>query len=192
MASAVTTVDVRIADMEPVMALVKGAAAVEKQFAKLTGAELESLPQAFRDGVHAWRDAYASYLASRDGGTAERSDETEPHYYGRVIIEWPAPRPGGGMLAGWGCKIFDADSGKMITTVSHLAVGSSPERAIECDMTMFADENGEPVRELEPGPRKGTFLPVLDGAGNVRTGTFLFLVTEMRVGSPPIPAAPAP
>lgn len=119
----------------------------------------------------------------------ERSDETEPHYYGRVIIEWPAPR--NTLLPGWGCVIIDADSGEMISTVTRLTVRSSPGRAIECDMTMFADGNGEPVRELEPGPRKGTFLPVLDGAGNVRTGTFLFLVAEMRVGSPPSAALPA-
>lgn len=118
----------------------------------------------------------------------ERSDEEEPHFYGRVIIEWPAPR--NTLLPGWGCVITDADSGKMITTVTRLTVRSSPERAIECDMTMFADENGEPVRELESGPRKGTLLPVLDDSGSVRTGTFPFLVAEMRVASPPIPAPP--
>lgn len=118
----------------------------------------------------------------------ERTDEQEPRTYGSVIIEWPAPRPGGGPLAGWGCKILDAGTGRMITTASqvHVPLGwAHAERAITCFLTMFADENGEPVLYLEPGPRKGTFTPpARDDAGNVRTGTFRFEVAEMRVAGP--------
>jgi hypothetical protein len=129
----------------------------------------------------------------------ERSDAGEPepvlehvhdsyrcpahdHLCNPVIIEWPAPCKPGAPLAGWGCAIFDAGSGKMITTVSQVlipAVRVVPERWIECELTMSAGEDGEPVIGLEPGT--SGMSAVLDDDGNVRTGTFRFMVAEMRV-----------
>lgn len=50
-------------------------------------------------------------------GTGERGEQEELPIWGRVIIEWPAPVQAGRALAGWRCKVLDADTGKLITTV---------------------------------------------------------------------------
>lgn len=124
--------------------------------------------------------------------TAEPDEITEagaeaPQYYGAVIIEWPAPkqvdpdRP----LAGWGCSILDAGTGKQITTVEKIsipAVTADATNFITADLTMFADEDGLPVLFPEPSPGKpGSVKIFLDADGKPRAGTFPFLVAEMRV-----------
>lgn len=122
-----------------------------------------------------------------------RSDETGPVYCGRVIIEWPAPhesRP----LPGWGCAILNADTGKPVTTVEKLsipAVTADAQGAITCWLTIFTDQDGKPLLELERRPRpdgKGwaelVYLRDGDMSKGIATGTFPFLVAEMRVRQP--------
>lgn len=109
-------------------------------------------------------------------GAEERTGEKPPVLYGYVIIEWPAPKPGPhprGMPA-WGCSIFDAASGKQITTVETInipAVRADATTWVTCWLTMFADAEGKPVLDGTP--------QMVDGA--VRMETFPFLVSEMRV-----------
>lgn len=158
-----TTVGIRIADMERLKALVDELIAAVGAF---DAAELESLPPEIRDGLGALRNAAENYA--------------EPPTWGAVIIEWPAPPKPDRILPGWGCKIFDAESGEQVTTVTELLVPAGcvtarPERFITADLTMFADDDGKPVP-------CGCAVP-LDENGKIRTGTFRFLVAEMRVGS---------
>jgi hypothetical protein len=103
-------------------------------------------------------------------------DEESPAYYGRVIIEWPAPGRSP-VLPGWGCSIFDAETGEPIVTVTRLKVPSvtaDAQDVITADLTMLADENGMPVLGKVP-----QFIDVEDG--EIPSGTFPFLVAEMRV-----------
>ena len=105
-------------------------------------------------------------------------------YYGRVIIEWPAPGRSGA-LPGWGCSILDAETGQQVVTVSRVSVTADAEDAIRADLTMFADDNGMPV--LFPDI-DGNLTIWQAGDGDIKTGTFLFLVAEMRVRAGSIPA----
>ena len=119
-----------------------------------------------------------------------RSDEESRVYHGRVIIEWPAPHERRPVLPGWGCSIFDAETGKQIVTVSRIKVPgvqvtADAESVFVAELTMFADEDGKPVLFPDEHPslrdRLGPTRVFVDDDGNVRTGTFLFLVAEMRV-----------
>jgi hypothetical protein len=102
------------------------------------------------------------------------TDEDEPAYYGRVIIEWPAQHRKGHVLASHGCAIFDAETGKPIPAVSRAAITADVTGFITCDLTLLADEDGKPVLDRTP-----QFIANRDG--EIRTGVFPFLVAEMRV-----------
>ena len=116
---------------------------------------------------------------------AEIVDEHGPAiiFQGVIALEWPAPRPASRVEPLPACKIavFDAISGRQITTVTKLEVHAPASGLITADLTMFTDEDGLPVYELAPGDRKGTVrAPALEG-GRPREGTFPFYVAEMRI-----------
>jgi hypothetical protein len=122
-----------------------------------------------------------------------RSDEASPGDYGRVIIEWPAPHEGR-PLPGWGCSIFDAETGRQIVTVEKIAIPAVTADAsglITCWLTMFADPDGKPLlfpeRRPDPLGRPGhigsEILYPDEGCGGIKTGVFPFSVAEMRVRS---------
>jgi hypothetical protein len=124
----------------------------------------------------------------------------ERRYYGYVIIEWPAPRGKDGdprVMPGWGCSIFDAVTGRQISTVEKLAIPAVTADAqgwVIADLVMFADDKGMPLLfpERIPDPQGrpghiGSERICLDDEGKVRTGVFAFIVAEMRVrGSAPV------
>jgi|SRR5580704_15905 hypothetical protein len=114
-----------------------------------------------------------------------RSDEDGPRYYGRVIIEWPAPLRPGRSLAGWACSIFDAETGKPIVTAEKIAIpamAADAQHLITCELTVMTDGEGAPALFDEEYPgRPGSTKVYVDDEGKVRTGTFPFLVAEMRV-----------
>ena len=122
--------------------------------------------------------------------TEKRDGEESPAHYGRVIIEWPAPGRSPA-LPGWGCSVFDAETGKPVVTVEKIiipAVTATATDVITCDLTMFANPDGKPLLELErvPDPHgrpghAGYGRIYTDGEGKIRTGTFTFPVAEMRV-----------
>ena len=89
---------------------------------------------------------------------------------GVIIIEWPAPT--GHPLPGWGLAIFDAATGAQIKTCVDIHLHCDAVGVITADLRLFADAGGKPIFDGEP---------VDDGGGEVRTGVFLFDVTEMRV-----------
>lgn len=97
-----------------------------------------------------------------------------PEYWGAIIIEWPAPRhPGSVILPGWKVAISDAITGAAITTVTgaDITIHAEPARPVTAELTMFADEHGDPVYDGQPHQRDGETL----------TSAFPFLVAEMRV-----------
>jgi hypothetical protein len=122
-----------------------------------------------------------------------RGDEDGPVYYGHVIIEWPAPLKPGEVraLTGWRCAILNAATGKPVTTVEKIfvpPVTAAAQAFITCELTMLADDKGMPLLELErvPDPQGrpghiGHERIYVDDDGRIRTGTFPFLVAEMRV-----------
>jgi hypothetical protein len=185
-------VDVRIAGMKPVMALVNGAASADGVFRNLDEAVLGSLPADVRVGIGALRAAVENYAAAIPRGPEERDDE-ERTFWGRVIIEWPAPRLDGSLLAGWGCRIRDAGTGRLINTASEIvipAVHAAVPQWIECDLLMLADDDGKPIlfpdaHADHPGcTLQGERVRVCpDGRGGFKQGTFRFVVAEMRVAA---------
>lgn len=94
-------------------------------------------------------------------------------YQGHIGIEWPARRDPSLVLPGWGCAVWDALSGKPITTVTRIELHASAVDVIAADVTMFADEDGQPVYTGKPHLRDGEAI----------WGTFPFLVAWMRVAS---------
>ena len=100
-------------------------------------------------------------------------------FEGVIVIEWGKPRPGARSvepLPAWKTAIFDALSGKPITTVSKLEIHAPANGLVTADLTMFADQDGQPVysgNTVYPG-----------GDGEILTGTWPFLVAEMRVCQP--------
>jgi hypothetical protein len=99
--------------------------------------------------------------------------EPGPPYRGLVSIEWPAPAGSSpyACMLGRGVKLSDAVTGKLITTCSDITVYADAGALVTADLILFADEDGEPLLDGKP---------VLDGEG-FRTGTFPFVVAEMRV-----------
>jgi len=76
-------------------------------------------------------------------------------------------------MLGRGVKISDAVSGKLITTCSEITVHADAGALVTADLTLFADEDGEPLLEGKP----------VQGGEGFLTGTFPFVVSEMRVRS---------
>jgi hypothetical protein len=123
----------------------------------------------------------------------EPAAEAAPQYYGQVIIEWPAagPRWAGNPwphpLPGWGCRVIDAMTGRTFL-VMEIQVDADAHRFITADVTMFATPEGRPLYR-HPGEHPCNVH--MDDAGQVITGTFRFLVAEMRVAARDKPAVAA-
>jgi hypothetical protein len=94
-------------------------------------------------------------------------------YLGVIAIECPQPRPGYeyAPMPGWQLAVFDALNGKPVTTVSRLVIHADASDIVTADVTMFADEDGQPVYAGRPRVRDGETI----------WGTFPFLVAEMRI-----------
>lgn len=113
--------------------------------------------------------------------------------WGRVIIEWPQfwRKDHSHALSGWQCTVYEAESGHPVVTVDKLAIPAVTvlaDRWVTCELTMFADETGEPILFPEPHPDHPGSCKAYQGEdGRILRGTFTFLVTEMRVrGSAPV------
>ena len=104
-------------------------------------------------------------------------------YQGAIAVEWPEPQQrsaGVAPMPGWGVAVFDALNGRQITTVTRLVIHARANDAVTADVTMYADEHGQPVYTGPPRIRDDEVI----------TGTFPFLVSEMRVARRE-PARPA-
>lgn len=104
-----------------------------------------------------------------------KTEETVAAYRGVIVIEWPAPSGRGphGAMMGRLLNITDAVTGKQITTCTSadITVHADADSLVTADLTLFADADGEPLLDGMPVTRDGEIL----------TGTFPFLVAEMRI-----------
>lgn len=120
---------------------------------------------------------------------------------GRVIITWPAPTPGVGILPNWGVSLHDADTGEPITAAFKLVLGTDTgydSAPIEVEITALVDEDGEilasdkqPVRVGEPRRDQVHAFTAEQWAAiearqentpvELRTKVFRHAVAEMRV-----------
>jgi len=155
-------VEVQIADSEQFQALMRSLVSAAESFATLSDEERAALPRAARAGID------ILIAAAQPGGGSDGEDRA---FCGRVIIEWPPPR--NGILASWGCAIYDAETGKPVTTASKITVTADVQDLITCELVMFADEDGNPVYDGKPRFRDDRII----------TGTFPFIAAEMRVRS---------
>lgn len=115
--------------------------------------------------------------------TEDKSAETAPPAPwfpcdGYIGIEWPtgsarSTKP----LRGWTVRLFNADGPVM--TVSELTLHADAVGLIWAEAVMFADEDGQPVYDVPHGAKLH-----LGEDGKPVTGTFRFLVTEMRIAAP--------
>lgn len=116
---------------------------------------------------------------------ANGNGEQVARYWGTVIIEWPAPARGTpyGAMPGRHVKVWDAATGEQVYGCTHadITVHAGVEGLVTADLTLFADEDGEPVLDLQPAVTAADRRIVLDEDGGTVTGVFPFLVTEMRV-----------
>ena len=110
--------------------------------------------------------------------TEDDSTETEPQSFDGVLgIKWPAsPVATDRSLLGWQVSPFDADG--PVNTILEFTLHAKATGLIWIEATMFADDAGKPVLHTRP---PGYQLLVEDG--KPVTGTFRFLVIEMRVQS---------
>jgi hypothetical protein len=99
---------------------------------------------------------------------AEPSDQ----FQGYLTIVWPKPGPTFGELI----ELFDADTGQRITSVLDMKIHASPGNIVTAELLMLVNEQGAPL------PADATPIPAENGEG-ARTGTFRWLVTEMRATS---------
>jgi len=100
---------------------------------------------------------------------------------GTVAVTWPRPR--GGAVHGWEVGLTDAATGEPVTTVTGFTarIHAAAFGLVWAELTMFADGDGRPLLAGHPVPDPD------GGEGGVLTGTFAFLVTEMRVAPAPEP-----
>jgi len=105
--------------------------------------------------------------------------ERPSRFDGTMTVTWPRPR--GGAVPAWAVSLADAATGEAITTVTgfttriHAVAGD----VVWAEVTMFADGDGRPLLSGRP-----VLAPLADRDA-VKTGTFAFLVTEMRVAPEP-------
>ena len=95
-------------------------------------------------------------------------------FAGRLIITWP--KPNGGMIAGHGIVLTDADTGEQIFSALDLdlRIRAAVHSVAVVGLTMLVDGEGKPL------PRGGQ--PVLSADGeDFRTGVFWWWVAEMRI-----------
>jgi hypothetical protein len=106
-------------------------------------------------------------------------------FEGMVVIQWAAARPSarfGVQPLHWPLtSVYDALTGKLITTVTRIQVHATADSFVTADLTMHTGEDGRPVYDIGQ-------VRVADG--KPATGTFPFWVTEMRVGEPGATTAP--
>jgi len=174
MAAAVSAT-VKIADYEPVRALIAGTAEAVRLFGQLSGEELAALPEAARDGIAALTGECGPQLTLPEDATC----------WGLVIVEWPAAVPGPRPMPSWKVTLTDAVSGAQIVTAERVVIRADASGFVTAELTMLADDDGKPVFSAQPdSDRPGCMKVRLDEHGKIRTGTFPFLVAEMRVGRP--------
>lgn len=99
---------------------------------------------------------------------AEPSDQ----FQGYLTIVWPKPGPTFGELI----ELFDADTGQRITSVLEMKVHAAPRNMVTAELLMLVNERGEPL-PADARPIRA------EGSEEAATGTFRWLVTEMRAAS---------
>jgi hypothetical protein len=105
--------------------------------------------------------------------------DSPQEFAGSVVIEWPCARPGSALIGS--LTKISAEDGTPILTVTSLTLHCAADDIAWAELTMFADPDGNPVLDAGPGP----LAKVHAGPdGEILTGTFPFLVTEMRVAAP--------
>jgi len=127
----------------------------------------------YRPDVDAPAHAVTENLTASLFAEEDPAREAAPPYRGVIIIEWPAPFGASpySAMTGHAVEITDALTGKPVRTCLRASVAVDMEAIVTADLTLFADEDGEPLLDGEP---------VLDG-GEIRTALFPFVVAEMRV-----------
>jgi hypothetical protein len=167
-------VELRISDQEPVASFITGYVVAMEQFGKLSDAEVAVLPEAVRCGIDVLYEAFRDLAEGRHW---PRRKPDEGGFRGAVIIEWPPPaNRGASALRGCLAAVYNASGGdepepKMISTVTGVTIHAPANGLVVADLTMFADEDGNPVYDGMPNIRDGEII----------TATFPFLVAEMRV-----------
>ena len=91
-------------------------------------------------------------------------------FEGRVIITWP--KPVNGLIHGARIAITDADTGQPIVSAMDVTVYATLDGPPVAEMTMLTGEDSKPLQAGVP------VVPADDGG--FRTGTFRWVVAEMR------------
>lgn len=100
-------------------------------------------------------------------------------FAGRLIITWPKVHSNGAPPVYAEITLADADTGIAIITAADLTLTVSYEQqVVAAEMTMLCDEDGKMLLAEANG---SSIVASVDGNGEVRTGRFRWLVTEMRV-----------
>lgn len=95
-------------------------------------------------------------------------------FEGVIIIGWP--RPSGYAvqdLDGWKVTVR-LRGGAQVTTVTSMTIHAGAQDAVWAELEMFAGEDGRPLFTGDPVTAPGP-------DGEILTGVFPFLVSEMRV-----------
>lgn len=108
------------------------------------------------------------------------TDEPD-RYDGVCVITWPSKQHASGVwLPTWPMKIADARTGALIVSVVRLCVLADFEPrsdSIVAELTMLCDPDGNPYLGKDESI-------VLQADGTIRTETFRYLVSEMRLSDP--------
>lgn len=158
-------VGITVGDWEQFPSLAYGVARALERFGEVGNESMAALPESVRDGIAALRDGAAKAAGLVPGAV--------PSLPNPVIIEWP-PKERAPRLPGWGVSITDAVTGEPVNTVTRVAATLlvDAQDVIMADLTMFADEDGNPVTS-------GAKVYIRDGEVIFRT--FRAVVSEMRV-----------
>lgn len=100
-----------------------------------------------------------------------RMSEQPQEFAGRLAITWPKAGPS---LPGWAVVLTDADTGQQITSALDLTIHMRPDEIVTAETTMVCNLDGKPLQEGEP-------VRWAEGAEEVPTGVFRWLVAEMRI-----------
>lgn len=159
----------KLPEWEPLRSLVKGIAEAAGMFASLDPDQLDSLPDAALLGIARLRGTVAEFTGAEASPVPVRDFTAD----WPVVIEWAPPADAHCALLGCLTSVSDALTGEQITTVTgaQIIVDVDAAGLVTADLTMFADEDGNP---LPAG------LPLLRG-GQELTGVFRVYVSEMRV-----------